>query len=202
MADIDLLFFLRPAQRNEIASLVVDATIREQHEYFSQVAEHPIETGSEVGDHILNEPVRLTMEGEVSDTPVQILGGVLSENTGDRKLEAFDTLRRLRANRQPIDVVTGLAVYRNMVISSMTFPRDARTGRRLQFIIEFRQLEFVETQVIRSLAAAENIRSEERDIAQATRNVGQANTRAATANETEKTESALRSLAGLIRGLF
>lgn len=192
MADIDLLFFLRPAQRNEIGTVVVDATVREHHEYTSQVTEHPIETGAMIADHVLNEPIRLTIEGEVTDTPVQILGGLLSGEGGERRLEAFDTLRALRTNRQPIDVVTGLAVYRNMIITSMIFPRTSRTGQRLQFVIELREIEFAQAQIIRQRAlATENVRPAERDIAQETKPVGKSSTRKASPTEEQRTGSFL-----------
>lgn len=49
--------------------LTFDATIRETHTHTSTVTDHPVETGSNVADHIRPDPDALTMDAHISNTP-------------------------------------------------------------------------------------------------------------------------------------
>lgn len=49
--------------------LTFDATIRETHTHTSTVTDHPVETGSNVADHIRPDPDSLTMDAHISNTP-------------------------------------------------------------------------------------------------------------------------------------
>jgi len=50
--------------------LTFDAVTSEQYDLETQVTEHPIEKGSPLVDHVRPLPVRITLEGLVTDTPV------------------------------------------------------------------------------------------------------------------------------------
>lgn len=52
-------------------SIAVDATLRQQHSAPSTVTDHPVETGSNISDHIRPEPDTLTLEGIISNTPIR-----------------------------------------------------------------------------------------------------------------------------------
>lgn len=51
----------------------LDASISEGHERQASVTQNAIEDGSNVADHVKLNPVRLTIEGLISDTPVSLL---------------------------------------------------------------------------------------------------------------------------------
>lgn len=146
---LDMLFKMigTPTSKTQIGAIALDAAITDTHEFSAEVTDHPLETGSSVQDHVYLNPDRLTIEGEISNSPVQIFGGLLSGFSGisDRRVEAYEELKALNKARAPITVVTGLAVYDNMVMDSLKFPRDQNTGQRLLFTAEFKKVTFVET---------------------------------------------------------
>ena len=47
-------------------------------------------------------------------------------------LHIFDLLS-IRSKRQPVTIITGLDVFRNMVMESLEIPRSAQTGDSLEF---------------------------------------------------------------------
>lgn len=126
------LLFSNRTQRN-IGGLSVDVTIRERHERENEVTNHPIEDGTEVSDHVIRNPVRLSMEGVVTNSPLS--GGYVP-----RAQEAFDILDQLWRERQLITVVTGFGRYANMVITHLDKWKDHETGDALQFTAELQEI--------------------------------------------------------------
>lgn len=132
-----LLF--EPKRKGKIGTLELDVVLEEQHDYDSEVTQYPIESGESISDHINLNPVRLTMRGFITQTPVQFL----DTNTilgNDLVQTAFDKLVEIRDNKDVIDVVSGLKVYSDMIINRLSIPRDVRTGQSLQFTAGFTQI--------------------------------------------------------------
>lgn len=156
MADpLSVLFVQDPGRRVTIGSIVVDATVRERHEYSAAVTDHPIEEGGFITDHIYENPRIVTVEGEITDSPVMffsVLGGL-----SNRRVEAYDQLVKLYQQKDIVTLVTGLKIYTDMVIQNLVFPREQNTGKRLQFTAEFKEVRKVSSQVVGVVnASAEN----------------------------------------------
>lgn len=126
LATLITLLFTR---KGSIGSLIVEATLSENHEASSKVTLFPIENGFEISDHIINEPQRVTIEGFISDTPLDGFNGNNAQN-------AFDTLYEMRDNKELISVITGFKVYENMAITNISVPRDTSTGKAIRFSVE------------------------------------------------------------------
>ena len=62
---------------SSIAQIELDANLGEVHNFISQVSQFPVEVGSPITDHIFNQPVEVTLEGFITNSPVKILGGRL-----------------------------------------------------------------------------------------------------------------------------
>jgi len=166
MAITSLLYgFKKPGQIGEI---VLDATISENHSYENIVTSHPIEDGSEISDHVISRPERLTMNGFITNSPVNFLGVALNLIRGigrNRTEVAFDELLKISQGkydpitgvreRELITIVSTLKVYTDMVMISITFPRDRTSGDSLRFTAEFQKLTKVtsETVVVPNLKA-------------------------------------------------
>lgn len=118
----------------KVGSIDLDVTIREEHRFSSRVTNYPIEDGTIISDHIINEPDVLVLVGLVSDTPLSIFAPF------NRSIDAFNRLITLHQSRQPLTVVTGLKVYQNMAITVLDVPRDVKTGQSLTFTIELQRL--------------------------------------------------------------
>jgi len=58
---------------NETIIIPLDASLSESHTRDSQVTRNPIEDGSTVSDHVMLNPIKLTIEGLISDSPVSII---------------------------------------------------------------------------------------------------------------------------------
>jgi hypothetical protein len=122
--------------QTDIGGVELDATLVEEHRYTSRVTSYPIEDGTLISDHIINEPDVVVIEGIVSDTPINILSQF------NRSITAFNSLVRIHQNREVITVVTGIKVYPNMAIVGLDVPRDIKTGQSLRFNIELQKINF------------------------------------------------------------
>ena len=147
MADpLSIVFRRPPGQPNAINQIILDATISERHDHSSEVTTHPIETGGFVADHIYENPRVVTIEGEITDSPIvpfNIMAGLSA-----RRLEAYDQLVLIHKARAVVRLVTGLKVYADMVMRSLSVPRDPGTGGRLQFSAEFVEIRQVTSEVV------------------------------------------------------
>jgi len=130
---ISLLYNPRGQRKTVIGTLVIEATLSEQHEATCTVTDQPIENGSRISDHIILDPEKVTIEGFVSDTP-------LSSTTGFNAQATFDQLYTLREARTLLTVVTGYKVYTDMAITRISVPRDTTTGQAIRFTVELKKV--------------------------------------------------------------
>lgn len=136
-----------------IKGFPIDAAITEEHTYNSEVTSYPVEAGSDITDNVRVLPIEITIEGLVSNTPLvamanirNVLSGLdifAADNTTPSS-NAFDHLRRIRDAREPVSITTSLKLYENMVMESLSFPRDSDTGSSLRFNATFKQVIIVD----------------------------------------------------------
>ncbi len=149
MANLSLLFtqfeenntFLRSVTRE----LFFDVTLSERPSFTSQLTTNPIEAGSLINDHVIDNPDTLFLEGIISDSKVKILSGVqdiIERGFGStaRSKNAFDFIKQLKENHTVVTVVSGLTCYNNMVITSFTPLRNPTTGKALRFSMQLQKL--------------------------------------------------------------
>jgi hypothetical protein len=141
----------------KIDSLVVDCTISESHEASVTVTKHPVEDGAKITDHARPEPVTLTIEGMVSNTPIASVfttgGAIYSAGAQGPVQSAYKMLIDLHDNPRLIDIVTKLRTYHNMILTSLKIPRDAKTGDVIRFSANFQEIRTVQTQIITVVSA-------------------------------------------------
>lgn len=156
----------------KIDTLLVDASIKEDHDAEVEVTDHAVEQGAAITDHARPKPVELTIEGLVSNTPISISqqsqsassvgsssapssygiytmmpAGTTSGTAGARGFAeaAYTMLRDLRDNPRLITIVTGLRKYTNMLLTSLKVPREAKTGEALNFTAKFKEVRLATT---------------------------------------------------------
>src|SRR5271163_2844558 len=115
------LIFGRKYAQSSIFSLNVgivtfDTMVQEEHRFTSRVTYFPVESGTIVSDHIINQPDVVTLSGLVTDTPLNIFSSF------NRSIAAFNALIQLHERREIVHVVTGIKIYRNMAITSLDVP--------------------------------------------------------------------------------
>jgi hypothetical protein len=132
-----------------------DAVIRESHTSELEVTENPVETGVSVSDHAFMRPLRLDIEACVGDAWVHgqddkgnKVKDLFSSDAGSRAFIAFKRLQDLQSAAEPFTVQTGLRLYENMVITSLSVPQDAATASSLCFQASLREVIRVSTQTV------------------------------------------------------
>lgn len=137
---------------NGVGGVTIDAVISESHSHNASATENPIETGSVVTDHVTLRPIELSLDGIITDTPVDFsvydnVKGLISTVSSifgkkSRSLEAHDAIVKLWKDRIPFKVVTGLKVYDNMILEDYTVNREAETGKAIKFTAKMKQITF------------------------------------------------------------
>lgn len=149
-----------------------DIVMMEKHKYHNLITQNPLDTQEIITDHIVAMPFQLEMKGRISTTPINpisalvataagaagnalglgalggpaisIAAGLLSSKSStSRHITAEGELVRLFAYKFILNVATGLAVYTNMVIEDLEFPREKTDGRSLVFSILFKQILYI-----------------------------------------------------------
>jgi hypothetical protein len=129
----------------KIDKLKVDISQSESHERNNLVTKNPVESGADVTDHIQIQPAKLTISGVVSATPVQVLG---FQNSNSRVSDAYSALKKISTKKELVDIVTGIEVYQNMALVTLTVPRDRETGKSFRFTAQFEEVFIVDSQVV------------------------------------------------------
>lgn len=144
--------FTKPTQLVAINDFLIDCSLKETHQFDSQVTEYPVESGSNITDNIRPLPMTLEMECIVSNTPIGIMSTFRTTlSAGESELppttpseDAYDMLLRIRNKRQPVTIRTSLRTYENMALKTLNIPRDSSVGDALRFTASFIQIDTVE----------------------------------------------------------
>lgn len=159
-----------------IGQCLLDAVVNEQHSKSATVTDHQVETGTNVTDHIRPLPDRLTIEGIITNTPMDVpvtqadgvTGSVQNVQatvngyqvnyralvfTGDldRVRRAFGDLGDAIATGALFSITTTLAHYDNYACESFEATRNADKGNALHFTAGFKQIRFVNTVEVAAL---------------------------------------------------
>ena len=117
---------------------IADGFISEEHAVRLSKTSYPVETGGSLVDHAVIQPRTLKLVGWVSD----LLAPEGRRGNPSRGSDAWLQLNRLVESREPFLVVTLLAFYPSMLITSLKAPVDRTTGRALRFELELEEVQF------------------------------------------------------------
>jgi hypothetical protein len=133
-----------------IGTFVVDAFLAEHYQFSNSVTDIPVEEGSNINDHIVEDQDVISVEAFIGNTAFEVItadgNSVSNLHAPDRMArvrQAYQELKKLTKAKQPLDVVLGLETFTNMAITSFVIDRDAETGANLPFTMEFRKLKIV-----------------------------------------------------------
>lgn len=134
-----------------IQSLDFDATLDELHEWKNEVTQNPVETGSPISDHVIEKPDKLRLQGVITNSPLrgEFAGQYFGGDTESPRIQtAFEAIRELHKARDVVVVYTKHAIYTDMVIESVSIPRNAQIGEEIQFTMELVNIRLVATQMV------------------------------------------------------
>lgn len=148
-----------PWQLVLIRGFPIDCTKVETHNFESDVSEFPVESGSVISDNVRNHPVTIDLECIVSNTPVlnedriTVLGDVNAiridpddPEVRQRSTAAYLHLIDIRDKREPVQIRSSRGIFENMVLKSLSIPRDASTGDAIVFRAMFQQITIVDNE--------------------------------------------------------
>lgn len=129
-----------------LTPLVFDAALNVNPRFSNTVTKHPIETGSEVSDHVYKRNTVIDVDGLITNYSV---GNIFEDNIRFNRLQTvYDLLTRLHENREMISISSQYQVFNNCVITSLSIPRNAQIGDSLQVVMTLEQLQVVTSQFV------------------------------------------------------
>jgi hypothetical protein len=144
----DVISFFYPEPKARLGEIVVDAFLNETHTFSSEITEHPIEGGGTLVDHIHEMPFCLSIDGIISNTPMNLVGltafetatRYLNGDNNDFALVAFEKIEELFKKREPITIATSLKTYHKMVLENLSVERGGGAQESLRFSCTARQI--------------------------------------------------------------
>jgi hypothetical protein len=163
--------------------LLIDVTTKLTPQFESEATDFPVEDGQDITDHVRVKPIRITVEGSVSQTPLSwkqevsglitsgsayaakslggfgqsagaVVGGALGANIlklnsnsqSSPAMLTFQILTDLIQNKRRFTLVDQYRRYTNLVMTSLTFPQDPKTGQKIDFSFTCKQIKVVSSQ--------------------------------------------------------
>lgn len=147
-----------------------DATLSESHALEASVTDHPIELGAYVSDHYRLLPQKITIDGIITNIPLpnlhhplaslkavgqSVASGIYRDESTTRTAIGYELVRSHMKNASLLTVITSLKRYEDMVITSFSVDKDAKTSNVLKATIGLRELKrvVVKRQKVSSLPA-------------------------------------------------
>lgn len=179
--------------------LEFDATLSETHSGSSQPTDHPVEDGSVVTDHVIDQPDKLEIHGVISNHPILILASVRAQPSvegGDpatRAEDAYAAIVRLQKTATLITVGTRLQDYEDMLITDRSVTRDKDTSEILDVQLSLREFQIATSEDVDAPEPAEKNDGDKTD-------QGRKQTTDATASVQAKADTLLVGLAKVFGG--
>jgi len=126
-----------------------DASLTENFNRSAEVTTHPVEQGSDTTDNVRVLPQNITINGWVSDNPIQFAASL---RTGPaprtRVADAYETLNRIMDAKTPVRVVTSLKSFDDMILTNIDVTRDKDSGQILDATITLQQIVIATTETV------------------------------------------------------
>lgn len=133
-----------------------DLFISEKHRLSFKVGDHPLQNGCVVSDHVTRELQEVTIEGLFTNHPMNKSGSaskvtfaseygesVVKDTVSNTALARFDELKALAKKMEPVRLVTSLEVYPKMIITSIDYDRNEKSGSSIRFTMTLREINIV-----------------------------------------------------------
>lgn len=133
--------------KTNIGGFFFDAYLRLDHTRKTKITQHPVETGAAITDHAYVEPAELIIEIGMSDACVSFVQGQFNQKYS-RSVSAIDVIWKLQEQRIPMDVLTRLKVYKNMLIEVVSVPDDWQSLNSLKATVTLREIKVVSVKTV------------------------------------------------------
>lgn len=113
--------------KSNIGGFFFDAIFSADTEHSLTITQHPVQTGANISDHAFVNPIRISMQVGVSDAMAYRYDADYGGDGNTKSVQAYRLLCKLQELRIPMDVVTRLNTYKNMLIESIEVNDDVST---------------------------------------------------------------------------
>ncbi len=134
---------------NSIDDVIIDVIISEEHSYENDVTSHPVESGSDVTDNVINKPLKISLDCLISATPLRKSGVIVqgeATRTANPTQAARARLIAINVAREPITVNDSQGSFPNMVLEKLMFTQTSKIGDALAFKASFKELKIIENE--------------------------------------------------------
>lgn len=118
-----------------IGGVFLDVTDSEEYEKQYTVTDNPIEDGSNVTDHIQEQPDQVTIGGIISATPISDEDIYIGRTT-----DLLAQLETIAASGVPFDVFGRVKTYKSMLITGISASSSNDTGLSLRMSITLKRV--------------------------------------------------------------
>jgi hypothetical protein len=137
-----------------IGGFEIDCFLNEHISHSNSVTDIPVEDGDNIADHVIENADEIQIKAFIGQAEFKEWEGKLPESSDDIPVEdqkarikqKYLELLRLKRERQPVDVVMGLATFNKMVITAFEIDRNVETGADLPFDMTFKSVRIVKSE--------------------------------------------------------
>ncbi|MDR2595745.1 MAG: hypothetical protein LBC76_00340, partial [Treponema sp.] len=149
-----IVSFIYQKTPKSIGGFEIDVVLSESYGFSNSITDIPVEDGSNVNDHVISEPLQISIEAFIGKAKYGVWEGDVPETIDElpaddpkaRIKQAYLELKQLMDNKQPLTVTLGLDAHKNMIITSFDIDRDAQTGADLMFSMTFKQVRIIKSE--------------------------------------------------------
>lgn len=129
-----------------VTSVELDATLSASHAGDVDITEHPLETGSNISDGARAKQRTVTLEGIISNNP---LDAKPSDGAGaGRARRLFEALERVKDNGGVCTLTTPSRSYENVLIKQLSEDEDKKMGGAVKVKLSLTQVKLVRSQTV------------------------------------------------------
>lgn len=115
--------------------LVLDGDVKQNHSVKATISEFPLEDGSFTNDHSILKPRVFTVGCAVVDQ--------------DNPSDVFDSLEKLRDDRQLLSIQTNLRLYESFMIEGIDTVEDTGSDDMVMFNLSFKEVKFSKSKQVK-----------------------------------------------------
>lgn len=121
----------------QVAGVEVPVRISEDHDNTATVTKFSVESGSQLSDHIILQPITLTIEA-----------GVPNEKGASVARSVMESFYKIIAERKLVSVATEHVIYENMALFSVAPSHSAPFKGAINLVLKFQQVNLVGLQSV------------------------------------------------------
>ena len=146
--------------KRSIGGIQLDSVLEETHNNTVRITTNPVESGVDISDHAVVVPKKVKLKAIVTDSPLGVaafaaivdnisgLFGTSTSGNTTRSQQAYNALVALMDAREPLELVTRLVVYTDMLITHISVSQNKDTSQVVILNIELEQVIITSSEVV------------------------------------------------------